>query len=84
MQPTRSTPLTTPTDSSTPAVPTRLLRLPEVEARTGQSRSTIYDAMKRGYFPRPVKIVRISEQSYHPFRSKVTTEFGAKLPAVSV
>ena len=28
--------------------------------------------------------VRISEQSYHPFRSKVTTDFGAKLPPVSV
>ena len=29
-------------------------------------------------------MVRISEQSYHPFRSKVTTDFGAKLPPVSV
>ena len=29
-------------------------------------------------------LVRISEQSYHPFRSKVTTDFGAKLPPVSV
>ena len=28
--------------------------------------------------------LRISEQSYHPFRSKVTTDFGAKLPPVSV
>lgn len=34
----------------------RLLRRPEVEARTGLSRSTIYDWMKRGDFPQPVKL----------------------------
>ena len=33
-----------------------LLRRPEVEARTGLSRSTIYDWMKRGEFPLPVKL----------------------------
>lgn len=34
----------------------RLLRRPEVEARTGLSRSTLYDWMKRGEFPQPVKL----------------------------
>lgn len=34
----------------------RLLRRPEVEARTGLSRSTIYEWMKRGEFPQPVKL----------------------------
>lgn len=33
-----------------------LLRRPEVEARTGLSRSTLYDWMKRGDFPHPVKL----------------------------
>lgn len=33
-----------------------LIRRPEVEARTGLSRSTIYEWMKRGDFPRPVKL----------------------------
>jgi prophage regulatory protein len=33
-----------------------LLRRPEVESRTGLSRSTIYDWMKRGEFPQPVKL----------------------------
>jgi prophage regulatory protein len=33
-----------------------LLRRPKVEARTGLSRSTIYDWMKRGDFPQPVKL----------------------------
>jgi prophage regulatory protein len=33
-----------------------LLRRPEVEARTGLSRSTLYDWMKRGEFPQPVRL----------------------------
>lgn len=38
--------------SSAPA----LLRMPEVIRRTGLRRSSIYDAMKRGDFPRPVQL----------------------------
>jgi|TARA_R110002126_G_scaffold204488_1_gene351881 prophage regulatory protein len=34
----------------------RILRRPEVEARTGISRSTIYAWMKEGTFPLPVKM----------------------------
>lgn len=34
----------------------RLLRLPEVKARTGLSRSHIYTMEQRGEFPRRVKI----------------------------
>jgi len=34
----------------------KLLRRPEVEMRTGLSRSTLYDWMKRGDFPKPVKL----------------------------
>ncbi|SHJ37079.1 transcriptional regulator, AlpA family [Ruegeria lacuscaerulensis ITI-1157] len=34
----------------------RLLRRPEVENLTGLSRSTLYDWMKRGDFPQPVKL----------------------------
>jgi prophage regulatory protein len=33
-----------------------ILRLPGVKKNTGLSRSTIYDKMKRGGFPKPVKI----------------------------
>lgn len=33
-----------------------LLRRPAVEAATGLSRSSIYDMMDRGEFPRPVRI----------------------------
>ena len=31
-------------------------RRPEVEAKTGLSRSTIYEKMKSGSFPKPVKL----------------------------
>jgi prophage regulatory protein len=34
------------------------LRRPAVEAATGLSRSTIYDMMDRGEFPRPIRIGR--------------------------
>ena len=36
--------------------PTRFLRLPEVMARTGLSRSTIYVRLAEGRFPRPVAL----------------------------
>lgn len=38
--------------------PSRILRLPEVETRTGLSRSAIYAMEGRGAFPRRVKIGR--------------------------
>ncbi len=34
----------------------RILRRPEVESRTGLSRSTIYSQMAEGTFPRPVRL----------------------------
>jgi len=34
----------------------KILRRPDVEARTGLARSTIYDWMKRGEFPLPVAL----------------------------
>ena len=36
--------------------PTRFLRVSEVQARTGQSRSTIYVRVEQGRFPRPVSL----------------------------
>lgn len=34
----------------------KILRLPQVEEATGESRSTIYLRIKQGKFPRPVKL----------------------------
>jgi prophage regulatory protein len=34
----------------------RHLRRPDVEALTGLARSTLYDLMSKGDFPRPVKL----------------------------
>jgi prophage regulatory protein len=36
----------------------RILRRPEVEARIGLSRSTIYESIAQGEFPKPIKIGR--------------------------
>jgi prophage regulatory protein len=35
-------------------MPERILRRPEVEARTGLSRSTLYAMMAEGEFPKPL------------------------------
>ena len=51
---TRSRPMTEHERRANP--PTRFLRLPEVQARTGLSRSTIYVRLAQGLFPRPVSI----------------------------
>ena len=37
-------------------VPTRIVRLPDVQARTGLSRSTIYVRVAAGSFPKPVHL----------------------------
>jgi prophage regulatory protein len=38
----------------------RLIRLPQVKAMVGLGRSSIYDRMKRGEFPIPIKVGRVS------------------------
>ncbi len=35
---------------------TKFLKLPEVQARTGKSRSTIYQGINDGTFPKPIKL----------------------------
>lgn len=41
---------------NSPQQTARLLRLPDVEAATGMRRSTVYDAVRAGKFPRPVPL----------------------------
>jgi len=36
--------------------PTKFLKLPEVRIRTGKSRSSIYQGVNNGTFPKPIKI----------------------------
>jgi prophage regulatory protein len=43
----------------------RLLRLPEVEHATGLRRSTLYDLIRAGQFPQPVKLARLSAWPSH-------------------
>lgn len=37
-------------------MPERIIRRPEVQARTGLSRSTIYAMISEGTFPKPVRL----------------------------
>ena len=41
-----------------PDAPPRILRMPEVEARTGLSRKTIEVLVARGAFPQPIRLSR--------------------------
>ena len=42
--------------SAAAAVPNALLRTPDVCAVTGMARPTLYEAMAKGLFPRPIKL----------------------------
>lgn len=37
-------------------VTTRFIKLPEVQDRTGKSRSSIYQGINKGTFPKPIKL----------------------------
>ncbi|MBP0714223.1 AlpA family transcriptional regulator [Burkholderia sola] len=41
---------------SAPATERRILRRPEVEAKTGFKRAHIYNLMKEGKFPKPIRL----------------------------
>ncbi|MCP1108503.1 AlpA family transcriptional regulator [Serratia nevei] len=41
---------------SAPAVECRILRRPDVEAKTGFKRAHIYNLMKEGKFPKPIRL----------------------------
>jgi prophage regulatory protein len=43
-------------ESTAEPPPVGILRRPQVEARTGLSRSTIYERMKQGTFPSPISL----------------------------
>ena len=49
----------------------RILRRPEVEVRTGLSRSTIYAMMDEGTFPRPIRLGKRAVG----WRDKIIDEF---------
>lgn len=46
----------TPNTTPAPAPAERLLRLPEVEGLVGLRKSKLYDLVKQGQFPAPVKL----------------------------
>jgi len=54
-----------------------LLRLPEVIEQTGRKRSSIYEDMARGEFPKPVKIALICDRTVE-IRTRDRLHLGAK------
>lgn len=63
MEITQTTNTPTVSEQATSALQgtSRLLRMPEVLSLTGiQAKSTLYDMVRRGAFPKPVKIGRMS------------------------
>lgn len=56
----------------------RLLRLPEVKALTGlKSNTTVYDMIRRGEFPKPVKVGRMSYWPAEAVHRWIDTVVGA-------
>jgi prophage regulatory protein len=47
------------------STPAQLYRLPEVERATGLRRSTLYELIRAGTFPAPVKLARLSAWPSH-------------------
>ena len=63
---------------STPSTPI-ILRRPQVEARTGLSRSTLYQYIQDGLFPRPVSL---GARAVGWLDSEVNTWIAARTKAV--
>lgn len=55
-----------------------ILRLPGVKGRTGLSRSSIYDKVKRGEFPEPV---RLGERAVGWVEAEIEAWLGARIAA---
>ena len=58
--------------------PLRIIRLPEVMRRVGESRSTIYDKIANREFPRPVKL---GEKAVGWVETEITQYIQAKIAA---
>jgi prophage regulatory protein len=57
---------------------TQLLRLPDVMARTGLSRSRVYELLHAGEFPQPAKIGRLNLWAEHELDQFITARLNAR------
>jgi len=64
-------------------MPRQILRLPAVMARTGMSRSWLYEAVARGKFPRPSKIGRLSIWDASSIDAWIAERFAEPAPAIA-
>jgi len=55
----------------------RIIRLPEVVSQVGLKKSTIYDMIKRGTFPKQIKLGRMSGWSEREIQEWIETQKAA-------
>ncbi|EXI82985.1 MAG: putative transcriptional regulator [Candidatus Accumulibacter appositus] len=58
----------------------RLVRLPQVKAMVGLGRSSIYEKIKRGEFPKQIKLGRSSGWLEAEIQAGISEQFQARRP----
>ncbi len=61
----------------------RLIRLPEVRALVGLGTTSIYDKIKKGEFPKQVKLGRLSGWVEAEVQEWISRQIGARRPSLS-
>ena len=61
----------------------RLIRLPEVRALVGLGTTSIYDKIKKGEFPKQVKLGRLSGWVEAEVQEWISRQIGARLPSLA-
>jgi prophage regulatory protein len=61
----------------------RLIRLPEVRALVGLGTTSIYDKIKKGEFPKQVKLGRLSGWVEAEVQEWISRQIGARRPSLA-
>ena len=61
----------------------RLIRLPEVRAMVGLGTTSIYDKIKKGNFPKQVKLGRLSGWVEAEVQEWINRQIGARRPSLA-
>ena len=61
----------------------RLIRLPEVRALVGLGTTSIYDKIKKGEFPKQVKLGRLSGGVEAEVQEWISRQIGARRPSLA-
>ena len=61
----------------------RLIRLPEVKAMVGLGTTSIYDKIKKGEFPKQVKLGRLSGWVEAEVQEWISQQIGSRRPSLA-